>query len=245
MRYHRRVLEDIVKKGGLINVGELNESWEFEGPGGYTYRYYTNSGLVKRIDELGNYYVFGRKKRSGHITGYVCVEMIIPYDEDEHKSVSSENIMRNSEGKIIGVQYTCYIHQIASIIADCLGLNGNTRGSTANHKDNCPFHNWLSNIETVTNSLNSYHAAVVSSIRACNEDCAFKRARDENRDYYFIYTNEISAYDVEAYMKVCPAFNDAVIEFLDTINDYFNNTKYISKELLLDFYKYLKANNKL
>lgn len=246
MRYHRRVLEDIVKDGNLNNVGAPDEHWEFKGRGGYIFRYYTKTGIVERIDMKSEHsYEFGHKENSGHVTGYLCVEMIIPYDPQVHKSVSKENIMYNKEGEIVGVQYTCYIHQIASIVADCLNLNGNTSGSIANHKDNCPFHNWLSNIETVTNPLNNYHGAVVSSIRACHEGCAFDRLRDENRDYYFHYTNEISAYDVKAYMDICPAFNDAVNEFLDTVNDYFTKTRYISNELLLDFYKYLKVNNKI
>lgn len=245
MRYNRYVLEDLVRAGGLKNVGAFYEYWWFEGPGGYIYKYYTKIGLVKREDGFGNYYIFGNKWSSRHKTGYLCVEMIIPYDADEHKDVSEENMMYDRDGNLLGVQYTCYVHQIASIVADCLRLNGDTSGSIANHKDNCPLHNWLSNIETVTGTLNNYHAAVVTSIKVNAAHLPFKQGSTRNKKYEFSFTNEISAYDVEAYMNECLEFKKAVIECSRTLRYKKLKNKYISVGLLLDFYKYLKSNDKI
>lgn len=241
--YNRIELEKLVRAGHLNDQGLPTENWEFNGLGGYTFQYCTNTGLVNRVDSDSNTFVFGQKSKSRHKTGYLCVEMILPYDSIEHQFVSDENLVLDQSGALVGVQYTCYIHQIASIVADCLGLNGNTRGHIANHKDNCPLHNWVSNIETVTSQLNAWDAAVQISIQVM--PCYFKKNIDNNAVKSFFYTNEISAYDVEAWMKQRPEFEAEVKACAASLRDKEAENVYISTYELWGFYDYLRINNKL
>lgn len=243
MTYNRKELEKLVRAGHLNDRGLPTENWEFLGLGGYTFQYYTKTGLVERIDKAGQSFVFGHKDKSKHKTGYLCVEMILPYDDNEHQFISDENLMFDTNGDLIGVQYTCYIHQIASIVADCLGLNGKTRGHCANHKDNCPLHNWMSNIETVTPQLNAWHSAVVNSIQ--NNKSLFKKDVDKNYVKSFFFTNEISAYDVQDYMNKNESFNDAVLECAASLRDKDAENIYISTHELWGFHNYLFMNNKI
>ena len=242
MRYNRIELEKLIRAGCLNDQGLPTENWEFLGLGGYTFQYYTKTGLIERIDKDGQSYVFGHKDNSKHKTGYLCVEMILPYDANEHQFVSDENLIFDN-GDLVGVQYTCYIHQIASIVADCLNINGFTRGSIANHKDNCPLHNWISNIETVTPQLNAWHSAVVNSIQ--NNKSLFKKCTDKNDVKSFFYTDEISAYDVKEYMDKNESFNDAVLECAASLRDKDTDNTYISTYELWGFHNYLYMNNKI
>lgn len=241
--YNRIELTKIVSAGHLNDQGLPTENWEFNGLGGYTFRYYTNTGLVDRIDTDGNTFVFGLKSSSRHKTGYLCVEMVLPYNPIEHQFISPENLIFDKSGALVGVQYTCYVHQIASIVADCLGLNGNTRGSIANHKDGCPLHNWLSNIETVPPLLNTWHGAVVNSIK--HNKSYFKKLVDNNAVKSFFYTNEISAYDVEAWMKQRPEFEAEVKTCAASLRDKETENVYISTYELWGLYDFLRINNKL
>lgn len=204
-------LKEIVGKGKLVG----GRYFAFEGiySDGTTCKYCCDfeTGIVVRMTEDGKVKTFGAKEKSGDKRGYMNVEMVSPYDAEVFAGTKENNIYRDSEGNIIGVQFTCYIHQlmcIAKYIAEGKEIG---EAEDTNHKDGCKMHNWASNLERVSRRLNGLHGTILTSIKHNKQDEYL--TTDSNKKVEFVHLNrEVSAYDVEEYMSINSEFRMEVEE---------------------------------
>lgn len=209
-RYNQRYLKKQIEETGIYD--KTWDTFSFKvmdnlgNPGGYEVTYSLRNGLVTRTSIDGNSVVRGLADDSWHQDGRITVEICVPYDDDTHFDCEAAKLCRVA-GKIVAVKYTCYIHVIAGLILEAIGMSGS--GDIVNHIDGCPLHNWASNLERVTRKENSLHGVVVNSLFR-SSICRVNYITNQVNTFPFLNGRHIPASAVCEYMKIDSDFHDAV-----------------------------------
>lgn len=232
-------LKECVDNGTLIgDLYEFSMLGQDGEVGGCDIVYNIKTGETSRITQDRVYQPI-RKDESTAEKGYLNFVVYTPYSREVHGE--PDDYCNWLNGLVVSRDWRVYEHIIGALISIKLNeikidLQDNYN---INHKDGCPFHNWIDNLEYCTVAQNNYHAAVLYSLYYYSID-SHKIKIDKNKVKTWNYfEGGISALDVVEYMEINNEFNSAVRQSSRTLKSSKLDNSYIPKRLLLMFMNFI------
>lgn len=234
--YLKECVSNGYKVGNLFVFPTIGKDGEHNGS---EIEYNIKTGIPRRINSDGSVYQSIRKEDSSANKGYLNFIMYTPYVEDVHGEPDRYTHIIN--GEPVSRDWRVYEHIIGALIGAKLSGEdiGLTLNYNVNHKDGCPFHNEVDNLEFISVRENNYHGAVINSI-FYNTDSLFHIGIDYNsvKNWTFLLYR-LSAKDVVKYMAESPTFREQVENCARTLRYKDMANEYIDESVLRRFKDYL------
>lgn len=246
-RKHNKIhLKELIDNGYSKADKRYYEFTGFSSTGiedGFIFRANLEKGTILRInEETGAQKLFGIKEDNEHAEGRMNIAMITPYDSEVFKSTNPRKFKKDCNGNIFGVEFNCYVQEVIEVIR--CKLESKALSDVANHRDGCPLHNWIENIESIPQWLNTIHGAVFNSMLKTNSRY-IKIEEDSNKLYTFKYLPQgISGEWIQEFMYEDKNFNRHVNNCVKSIKNIKKNNgkiEYIPENKLIQLVWFLEG----